>query len=63
MKHLYKDYSLMKRFLSRGFNKGGHGKDPEMTVNDTEGRDNGFPMLDGCLMIFEGSTAYDSKRS
>ena len=24
----------MKRFLSRGFNKGGHGKDPELTTDD-----------------------------
>ena len=29
IKHLYKDYDLMKRFLSRGSNKGEHGKDPE----------------------------------
>ena len=52
----------MKRFLSEGFNKGGHGKDPELTMDDTEGKDGGFLMLDGCLMIFEGLVAYDSKR-
>ena len=52
----------MKQFLSIGFNKGGHGKDPKPTTNDAEGRDGGFPMLDGCLMIFRGSTAHDSKR-
>ena len=51
----------MKRFLSKGFNKGGHGKDPEPTADDTEGRNDGFLMLDGCLMIFGGSVAYDSK--
>ena len=31
-------------------------------MNDTEGRDDGFLTLDGCLMIFRGSVAYDSKR-
>ena len=51
----------MKRFLSRGFNKGGHGKNPEPTMDNTEGRDDDFLMLDGYLMIFRGSTAYDSK--
>ena len=61
-RHLYKDYGLMKRFLSGGFNKGGHGKDPELIVDDAEGRDGGFPTLDGYLMIFGGSVAYDSKR-
>ena len=60
MKHIYKDCSLIKRFLSRGFNKGGHGKDPELTTDDAEGRDGGFLMLDGCLMIFGGLVAYDS---
>ena len=41
---------------------GEHGKDPEPTADDTEGRDDGFLMLDGSLMIFGGSVAYDSKR-
>ena len=62
VKHLYKDCGLMKRFLSRGFNKGGHGKDPKSTMDDAEGRDGGFSMLDACLMIFGGLAAYDSKR-
>ena len=39
-----------------------HGKDPKPTVDNAEGMDNGFPTLDGCLMIFGGSAAYDSKR-
>ena len=42
----------MKRFLSGGFNKGEHGKDPKPTTDDAEGMDGGFPMLDGYLMIF-----------
>ena len=61
VKHLYKDYSLMRWFLSRGHNKGEHGKDPNPTMDDTEEKDDGFPTPDGCLMIFGGSTAYDSK--
>ena len=62
VKHLYKDCDLMKRFLSRGSNKGGHEKDPDPTTDDAEGKDDGFPMLDSCLMIIGGSAAYNSKR-
>ena len=61
VKHLYKDCSLMWRFLSRGANKGERGKDPDPTMDDTEEKDDGFPMSDGYLMIFGGSAAYDSK--
>ena len=50
VKHLYKDYGLIKRFLSRGINKGEHGKDPKPTVDDAKGKDGSFPMLDGCLI-------------
>ena len=42
IKNLYKYCGLMKRFLSRGFNKGGNGKDPEPTTDYVEGRDDGF---------------------
>ena len=52
----------MKRFLSRGSNKGEHGKDPYPTIDNIEEKDGGFPMPDGCLMIFGGSAAFDSKR-
>ena len=61
IKHLYKDCILMKRFLSRGSNKGEHRKEPKPAIDDTEGKDGGFPTLDGCLMIFGGSAAYNSK--
>ena len=53
----------MKWFLSGGSNKGEHGKDPDPTTDDAEGKDGGFPTPNGCLMIFRGSVAYDSKRS
>ena len=62
IKHLYKDCVLMKWFLSRGSNKGEHRKEPKPAADDAEGKDDGFPMLDGYLMIFGGSVAYDSKR-
>ena len=61
VKHLLKDCSLMRLFLSEGSNKGEQGKDSPPTVDDAEEKDDGFPMPDGCLMIFEGSAAYDSK--
>ena len=57
VKHLYKDYSLLRRFLSGGSNKGEHRKDPNPTVDD-----DGFPTPNGCLLIFGGLEAYDSKR-
>ena len=62
IKHLYKDCVLMKRFLSRGSNNGEHRKEPKPTTDNAEGKDIGFPILDGYLMIFGGSAAYESKR-
>ena len=61
IKNLFKDYSLMRRFLSGGSNKGEHRKDPAPTTDDAEEKDDGFLTPDGCLMIFRGSAAYDSK--
>ena len=61
VKHLLKDCSLMRRFLSGGSNKGEQGKDPPPTMDDAEEKDDDFPMPDGCLMIFRGSAAYNSK--
>ena len=52
----------MQRFLSGGSNKGEQGKDPPPTIDDAKEKDDGFPMPDGCLMIFGGSAAYGSKR-
>ena len=51
----------MERFLSDGSNKGEHRKEPKPTADDAEGKDGGFPMMDGCLMIFGGATTFDSK--
>ena len=46
-KHLYKDCGLMHKYLSG---------------DDAEEKDDTFPTPNGTLMIFRGSTAYDSKR-
>ena len=51
----------MKQFLSGASNKGEHKKEPMPTVDDAKGKDGGFLALEGCLMIFGGSAAYDSK--
>ena len=61
IKHLYKDCGIMKHFLFGGSNKGEHRGDPKPAIDDAEGKDGGFPTLDGCLIIFGGSAAYDSK--
>ena len=47
VKHLYKDCVLMKRFLFEGSNKGEHRKEPKPAVDNAEGKDGGFPVLDG----------------
>ena len=52
----------MKQFLSGGSNKGEHRKEPKPATYDAEGKDDRFLTLDGCLMIFRGLAAYDSKR-
>ena len=61
VKHLLKDYGLMQKFLARSTNKGEQGKEPAPTADDAEEKDDGFLTPDGCLMIFRGSTTYDSK--
>jgi hypothetical protein len=61
VKHLYKDCTLMKKYLSGGSRKGEKKKKPEPAEGDAEGKDDGFPDTDGCLMIFGGPMAYKSK--
>ena len=62
VKHPLKDCSLMRKFLFGSSNKGEQGKEPAPTADDTKEKDDDFLTLDGCLMIFGGSVAYDSKR-
>ena len=54
--------STYTRTVFRGSNKGEHRKEPKPTTDAADGKDSGFPTLDGYLMIFGGSAAYDSKR-
>jgi hypothetical protein len=61
IKHLYKNYALMKKYLMGGTRKGEQNKRPEPADGDVEGKDDGFPYLDGCLMIFGGPAAYKSR--
>ena len=53
----------MRKYLSGGLNKGEQGKEPAPRTDDVEEKDDTFPTPNGALMIFEGSVAYDSKRS
>jgi hypothetical protein len=62
VKHMYKDYALMKKYLSRGSKKGEQKKKPEPTEGNAEGKDDGFPDSNGCLMIFGRPKAFESKR-
>ena len=50
----------MRKYLSGGLNKGEQGKEPVPTTNDAE--EKAFPTPNDALMIFGGSTTYDSKR-
>jgi hypothetical protein len=61
VKHLYRDCSLMKRFLSRGSKRGDQKRKPDPSEDDAEEKEGTFPETMGCLMIFDGTTAYDSK--
>ena len=51
----------MKQFLSDSSNKGNQRKKPEPAADGAKGKDGGFLTPDGCLMIFGGMAAYDSK--
>jgi hypothetical protein len=51
----------MKRFLSTISKKGDQRRKPEPTADDAEEKDSGFLAMGGCLTIFSGTTAYDSK--
>jgi hypothetical protein len=61
IKHAYKDYGLMKKFLFKGSKKGDGKKKPDLLRDDTEEKEDTFLEETGCLMIFDGPTAYDSK--
>ena len=50
----------MKRFLFGGSDKGNQRKKPELTADDVKGKDGGFLTLDGCLIMFGGTVAYNT---
>ena len=52
----------MSKYLSGGLNKGEQGKELVLTIDNAEENDDAFPTPTGALMIFGGSTAYDSRR-
>jgi hypothetical protein len=53
--------ALVKRFLSGGSKNRDQRRKPEPMVDNAKEMDGGFPTTDGCLMIFGGTAAYDSK--
>ena len=63
IKHLYKDYELLKHFLWQASKpKEGKGKEEAAKKGGTTGKDeDGFPNPEECLMIFGGSNAIHSK--
>ena len=61
-KHLYKECGLMRKYLAGGLNKGEQGKEPIPAIDNAEEKDDAFPTPTDALMIFGGSTTYDSKR-
>jgi hypothetical protein len=50
----------MKRFLSGGSKRGDQKKRPDLPEDDAE-EEGTFPKMTCCLMIFDGTAAYDSK--
>jgi hypothetical protein len=59
VKHLCKECTLLKKYLSGGSKMGEQRKKPEPEEDGAEGKDDGFPARDGCLMIFGGPAAYE----
>jgi hypothetical protein len=60
-KHLYKECSLMKRFLSGDSKMDQKKKSDPTAEDDAKRKEDAFLETIGCLMIFGGTTAYDSK--
>jgi hypothetical protein len=59
--HAYKDCGLVKKVLSRGPKQKDGKKKPDPLEDTAEEKEDAFPQETGCLMIFGGPTAYDSK--
>jgi hypothetical protein len=61
IKHTYKDCGLMKKFLFEGSKKEDREKKPDPPGDDAEEKEDAFLEETGCLIIFSGPMAYDSK--
>jgi hypothetical protein len=61
VKHPYKDYKLLRKFLSRGSKKGDGKKKPDPPGDDLEEKDDALSEETGCLMIFGRPPTFDSK--
>jgi hypothetical protein len=54
---------MMKCYFSRGTKgKGDQGKKPEEDKGDRGEKDDDFPVINNCFMIFGGPAAYNTKR-
>jgi hypothetical protein len=63
VKHTLKECGMMKRYFSGGAQgKGDPGKRPKEDKGDSKEKDDDFPVVNNCFMIFGGPTTYDSRR-
>jgi hypothetical protein len=63
VKHTLKECGMMKCYFSEGAQwKGNPGKRPKEDKGDGKEKDDDFPVVNNCLMIFDGPAAYDSRR-
>jgi hypothetical protein len=63
VKHTLKECGMMKHYFSRGAQgKGDSDKRPKVDKGNGKEKDNNFPIINNCFMIFGGPVAYDSKR-
>jgi hypothetical protein len=61
VKHAYKDYGLMKKFLFGGSKKRDGKRKPNPLEDDAKEKQDAFPEEANYLMIFGGPMAYDSQ--
>jgi hypothetical protein len=62
VKHTLKECGMMKRYFSGGAQgKGDAGKRPEDDKGNGREKDNNFPVINNCFMIFGGPVAHDSR--
>jgi hypothetical protein len=63
VKHTLKECGMMKHYFSRGAQgKGDPDKRPEEDKGNGKEKDDNFPVINNCFMIFGGPVTYDSRR-